>query len=107
MGADHEEELARATRLADLADEITVRHYLRGDLSVSTKPDRTPVTQADLEVEQTLSEIVTTRFGDSYIGEEGARAEGAERYWVVDPIDGTKNYLRGMPIWATLIALSD
>jgi len=99
--------LARAVQLADLADEITMRRFLSDDLSVDTKPDDTPVTQADLEVEQALSNVVTAQFGDAYIGEEGVRREDADRRWIVDPVDGTKNYLRGMPIWGTLIALSD
>jgi len=107
VDAGYEAELARAIQLADLADEITMRHYLARTLSVETKPDNTPVTQADLEVEQALSEVVTAQFGDAYVGEEGVRQEGAERCWIVDPIDGTKNYLRGMPVWGTLIALSD
>jgi histidinol-phosphatase len=99
--------LAQATRLADIADEITTKYYLSSTLQVTDKPDDTPVTQADLEVETVLSKIVHEEFKDSYIGEEGVRDAATGRYWVVDPIDGTKNFMRGMPIWGTLIGLFD
>lgn len=106
MQDDHN--LKMATALADAADEITMRYYLSATLRVETKPDTSPVTEADKACEQALRNIVEREFGDAYIGEEGARVSSANnRHWVVDPIDGTKNYLRGMPVWATLIALSD
>jgi len=100
-------DLEKAQKLAAVADEITKKYYLSARLRVDTKPDKTPVTQADLEVEQALSNIVHEEFGDKYIGEEEVRDTSEGRHWIVDPIDGTKNFLRGMPIWATLIALRD
>jgi histidinol-phosphatase len=99
-------DLAIALELADLADAITMRHFRAVDLRVDTKPDLTPVTIADREVEQ----AIRSRLGqllpeDAVVGEEyGVTGSGARR-WVIDPIDGTKNYVRGVPVWATLIAL--
>jgi len=100
-------DLNKALHLADLADAITKKHYLSSGLHIDTKSDKSPVTQADLEVEQTLSQVVHEVFGDLYIGEEGVRESKNGRYWIVDPIDGTKNYMRGMPVWGTLIGLFD
>jgi histidinol-phosphatase len=100
-------DLDKALILADKADAITTRYFLSLNLQVTDKPDDTPVTQADLEVERELSGIVHDTFGDKYIGEENVRDAATSRHWVVDPIDGTKNFMRGMPIWATLIAISD
>jgi histidinol-phosphatase len=99
-------DLAFALELADLADAITVERFRADDLVVETKPDQTPVTEADRAVEQALRKrIGEERPGHGVIGEElGADGEGSAR-WVLDPIDGTKNYLRGVPVWATLIAL--
>lgn len=99
-------QLKQAMRLADAADVITKQYYRSQKLKIDAKPDNTPVTQADLEVEQALSKIVTEEFNEQYLGEEGTRAgdPAAVRSWVVDPIDGTKNFMRGMPVWATLIA---
>lgn len=104
----HDKDLNKALRLADTADDITLRYYLSANLQIDTKPDTSPVTQADKACEQALRQIVEKDFGDAYIGEEGARVTSDNlRSWVVDPIDGTKNYLRGMPVWGTLISLSD
>lgn len=100
-------DLDKALYLADEADKITKRHFMSAHLRVDTKPDKTPVTQADLETEQRLSQIIHEEFGDNFIGEEGTRDPAKGRRWVVDPIDGTKNFMRGMPVWATLIALTD
>jgi histidinol-phosphatase len=101
------DDLTRAFTLADAADTITTRYYLSSDLEVTDKPDDTPVTQADLAVEHELGRIVHETFHDAYIGEEKIRDIATGRRWVVDPIDGTKNFMRGMPVWATLIGLSD
>jgi histidinol-phosphatase len=100
------DDLALALSLADTADAITMARFLAADLSVSTKPDLTPVSDADRSVESQLRDIVDgLRPGDSVLGEEfGATGEGPRR-WIVDPIDGTKNFVRGVPVWATLIAL--
>lgn len=104
----HADDLAVALRLADAADEITMSRFLAGDLVVDRKPDRTPVTDADTAVEDTVREILAElRPDDAVLGEERGGSIGAGRTWVLDPIDGTKNFLRGNPVWATLIALVD
>jgi len=102
------DDLALAQQLADLADAITVERYHASDLKVETKPDLTPVTEADRAVEQAIRERLSTdRPGDAIVGEEFGGTARAERRWIIDPIDGTKNYVRGIPVWATLIALQD
>lgn len=101
----YQKELEQAFKLAGIADEIGMKYYLSRDLKVKTKPDDSPVTQADTEIEAALSKIVTEEFGDSYIGEEGTRSGKSKRRWLVDPIDGTKNFLRGFPVWGSLISL--
>src|SRR5215831_8938781 len=98
--------------LADTADSIAMARFRAQDLRVSEKPDMTPVTDADTAVEKALrSTLARTRPRDGVLGEEyGATVAAAgpsQRQWVIDPIDGTKNFLRGVPIWATLIALMD
>ena len=100
-------DLALAIRLADAADSITLARYQSIDLVVTTKPDNTPVTDADKATEEALRALLKShRPDDGIVGEEfGNDAGGAERYWVIDPIDGTKNFLRGVPTWATLIGL--
>lgn len=100
-------DLALAMRLADAADSITLARYQSIDLVVTTKPDNTPVTDADKATEEALRALLKNhRPEDGIVGEEfGNDAGGAERYWVIDPIDGTKNFLRGVPTWATLIGL--
>mgnify|MGYP002737360797 CR=1 FL=1 len=101
MSADAE----LALRLADYADEISLARYRAHDLQVETKPDLTPVSDADKAVETALrNHLQQTRPEDAVVGEEFGSGEG-ERVWIVDPIDGTKNYIRGVPVWATLIAL--
>jgi len=107
--APTQDDLALALELADVADEITLGRYRAADLIVETKPDLTPVTEADKTVEQTLRDrLASVRPGDAIVGEEyGSSAESPEngRRWIVDPIDGTKNYVRGIPVWGTLLAL--
>ena len=89
-----------------MADAMTLARFGDVELVVSTKPDLTPVTEADRSVEQALRERITAaRPGHGILGEEfGSEGAGAWR-WILDPIDGTKNYVRGVPIWATCIAL--
>jgi histidinol-phosphatase len=95
-----------AIRLADAADEITSTRFRANDLKVDRKPDRTPVTDADLAVEDHIRELIAAaRPADQVAGEERGGDLGTERTWLIDPIDGTKNFLRGVPAWATLIAL--
>ena len=103
----HGEDLTLAHRLADAADAITLKRYQALDLTVTTKPDNTPVTDADKSTEEAIRALLHAhRPDDGIVGEEFGN-EGLEknRYWVIDPIDGTKNFLRGVPTWATLIAL--
>lgn len=102
----HSPDLAFALELADLADSISLPRFRSADLRIDTKPDRTFVTDADIAVEHALRErIEAARPGDGFFGEESGRAEGGERRWILDPIDGTSNFLRGVPNWGTLIAL--
>ncbi len=104
--ASWEADLRLAHDLADQADAIALSRFLADDLAVETKPDLTPVSDADRAVEAALREALgRERPDDAVVGEEyGATASGPRR-WVIDPIDGTKNYVRGVPVWATLIAL--
>jgi histidinol-phosphatase len=108
--AGREEDLALALQLADVADAITLERYRASDLVVETKPDLTPVTEADTAVERTLRErLAAERPGDAIVGEEYGASEVPEsgRRWIVDPIDGTKNFVRGIPVWGTLLALQE
>ena len=101
-------DLALALELADLADGITMPRYRAADLRVTRKPDLTPVSEADEAVEQAIrARLGEARPDHAVVGEEyGQDGDAdAEWRWIVDPIDGTKNYVRGMPVWATLIAL--
>jgi histidinol-phosphatase len=101
-------DLALALELADAADAITLRRFGAADLIVESKPDLTPVSDADRAVEETIrARLSDERRGDAISGEEfGSEGSGARR-WVIDPIDGTKNFVRGVPVWATLVALLD
>ncbi|MEZ5185535.1 MAG: inositol monophosphatase family protein [Candidatus Nanopelagicales bacterium] len=100
-------DLELALQLADLADSVSMARYGRSDLQVTTKPDMTPVSDADRSVERILRErLATTRPADTLVGEEYGGSMGTGRAWVIDPIDGTKNFVRNVPVWATLIALT-
>jgi histidinol-phosphatase len=99
-------ELAFAHALADAADAVTLARFRSLDLAVETKPDRTPVTEADRAAERAIRDLVAAgRPGVGVFGEEFGDDGGADDRWIVDPIDGTMNYLRGLPVWATLLAL--
>jgi histidinol-phosphatase len=101
-------DLALAHELADVADAISLARFRSLDLVVETKPDLTPVSDADRAVETALREVLArTRPEDALIGEEYGGTGAGDRRWIVDPIDGTKNFVRAMPVWATLIALSE
>ncbi len=101
-------ELGFAHVLADAADDITMRRFRAQDLRVEAKPDMTPVTDADLAVEESLRNVLSrARPRDAMLGEEFGRTGSSQRCWVIDPIDGTKNFVRGVPVWATLIGLMD
>ncbi len=103
------DDLALALELADIADAIAVARYGADDLIVETKPDLTPVSEADKAVELALRErLAAARPGDAVLGEEfGADQAAGPRRWIIDPIDGTKSYVRRIPTWATLIALAE
>jgi histidinol-phosphatase len=99
-------DLELALALADAADEISLARFQALDLKIETKPDRTPVTDADQSVEKKIREMISQLApADIVIGEEFENTGSSTRAWIVDPIDGTANFLRGLPIWATLIAL--
>src|SRR5215475_2813755 len=109
---NYADDLALAHVLADTADAISMRRYRALNLQVTSKPDLTPVSDADTDVEKALrATLARTRPRDGVFGEEYGATEApagpGQRRWVIDPIDGTKNYIRGVPIWATLIALMD
>jgi histidinol-phosphatase len=101
-------DLELALEMAAIADQLSISRYRAIDLGIETKPDFTPVTEADRAVEVALREKLSiSRPYDGVIGEEFPDTnEGASRTWIIDPIDGTKNYVRGVPVWATLIALA-
>ncbi len=102
------EALQLALELADEADRITMARFRAHDLEVKTKPDLTPVSEADQAVERAIRERITAETDHVVLGEEygaGDNPTGSKYRWIIDPIDGTKNYVRGVPIWATLIGL--
>lgn len=100
--------LNAAIEAAKAASEVAL-HYFRTNLKVETKADRTPVTQADRECEATITEVLSRHFPVyGFLGEEmGERAGQVNTRWIIDPIDGTKNFIRGIPFFATLIALEE
>ncbi|GAA1718244.1 histidinol-phosphate phosphatase [Propioniferax innocua] len=102
----HADDLGLAHMLADSADQISAERFGAQDLHVESKPDATPVTDADLAVERTIrSTLGRLRSRDAIHGEEFSDSGESDRRWIIDPIDGTKNFLRGVPVFATLIAL--
>lgn len=106
MSQDYTDDLRLAHVLADDADALTTARFKALDLHVMTKPDLTPVTDADQAVEDGIRRTLSrARSRDAVLGEESGSAGHGQRRWVVDPIDGTKNFVRGVPVWATLIAL--
>ncbi len=102
-------DLALALRMADAADAVTLPRFRARDLRVETKPDRTPVTDADHAAEAAVLALVAAEHpGDAILAEEsGAAAGDTGREWIVDPIDGTRQFLRGVPTWASLVALRE
>ena len=105
--SERPDDLALALALADEADALTVSRFGAVDLHIDTKPDLTPVTDADRSVEDALRQMLSAeRPDDAVVGEEfGGSTKFTGHQWVIDPIDGTKNFVRGVPVWATLIAL--
>ena len=106
--AEQSADLELALRLADTADAISLGRFRARDFAVDTKSDQTPVTEVDQAVEHELRTILALeRRTDAILGEEGGAAGSGRRRWIIDPIDGTRNFSRGVPVWATLIALED
>jgi histidinol-phosphatase len=107
------DDLALALELADACDAITLGRYGAADLAVETKADATPVSEADRGAEEAVrARLAQERPQDAVLGEEYGSSESdpahpGERRWIIDPIDGTKNYVRGIPVWATLLALEE
>jgi histidinol-phosphatase len=102
------DDLRLAHVMADQVDALTMDRFTSADLRVETKPDLTPVTDADRSAEELVrSQLRRARPRDAVIGEELAATGHSSRRWVIDPIDGTKNFVRGVPVWATLISLID
>jgi histidinol-phosphatase len=106
IGTDLDDDLALAMALSDAADSLTMPRFRAEDLRVDTKPDQTPVSEADHAVETMLRDrLGVERPDDAILGEEFGQAGSGPRRWVIDPIDGTKSFVRGVPAWATLLAL--
>jgi histidinol-phosphatase len=104
--SDYTDDLRLAHVLADDADSLTTARFKALDLHVMSKPDLSPVTDADESVEETIRRTLSrVRSRDAVVGEEHGSTGHSQRRWVIDPIDGTKNFVRGVPVWATLIAL--
>ncbi|WP_326699725.1 histidinol-phosphatase [Streptomyces sp. NBC_01754] len=105
---DYHDDLRLAHVLADAADAATTDRFKALDLKVETKPDMTPVTEADKHAEELIrGHLHRARPRDAILGEEYGLEGSGPRRWVIDPIDGTKNYVRGVPVWATLISLME
>jgi histidinol-phosphatase len=103
---DYTDDLRLAHVLADDADSITTSRFKALDLHVMSKPDLTPVTDADQTVEESIRRTLSrVRSRDAITGEEQGSTGHSQRRWVIDPVDGTRNFVRGVPVWATLIAL--
>jgi len=99
--------LEAATEAARAAGEVALKYY-RSGFDVTIKPDLTPVTQADREAERVIVEILRRAFPDhGFLGEEFGERGARDRRFIIDPIDGTKNFVRRIPVWATLIALEE
>jgi len=104
----YDDDLRLAHVIADQVDSLTMSRFKALDLRVETKPDLTPVSDADRAAEELIrAQLSRTRPRDAVHGEEMPDTGSGPRRWVVDPIDGTKNFVRGVPVWATLIALLD
>jgi len=102
----HLDDLRLAHMMADNADSLTMNRFRALDLKVDAKPDLTPVSDADTAVEDAIRRTLkTARPRDAVHGEEREDTGWGPRRWVIDPIDGTANFVRGVPVWATLIAL--
>lgn len=106
VSGEYADDLVLALRLADAADAVAMARFDASDLDIETKPDASFVTEADLATERAIRDLLAReRPSDGVFGEEYGSSGEAHRRWVIDPIDGTSNYLKGIPVWATLIAL--
>lgn len=106
--ARHSADLQVALGIADRVDVFTMERFRAADLSVETKPDMSPVSDADLGAERIIRDMLGQfRSRDAILGEEEGETGLSGRRWIIDPIDGTKNFVRGVPVWATLIALEE
>jgi histidinol-phosphatase len=106
VATDYTDDLRLAHVLADDADSLTEARFRALDLHVMSKPDLTPVTDADQAVEESIRRTLSrVRSRDAVTGEEQGSTGHSQRRWIIDPIDGTKNFVRGVPVWATLISL--
>lgn len=106
--AQYDDDLRLALVIADQVDSLTMSRFKALDLHVESKPDSTPVTDADRSAEEIIrGQLSRSRGRDAIVGEEFGTTGHGSRRWIVDPIDGTKNFVRGVPVWATLIALAD
>lgn len=106
MPSDHTDDLRLAHVIADQVDALTMARFKAMDFTVETKPDLSPVTDADRDAEELVRALLGRhRSRDAVLGEEGGTTGHSSRRWIIDPIDGTKNFVRGVPVWATLIAL--
>ncbi|MBJ7607898.1 MAG: histidinol-phosphatase [Candidatus Dormibacteraeota bacterium] len=106
MTLEPHDDLALALELADRADAITMARFGAADLRVDTKADDSPVTDADSRVEEMVrARVAAVRPSQTVLGEEAGSSGDSDWRWVVDPIDGTKNFARGVPVWATLLSL--
>jgi histidinol-phosphatase len=104
--AGYEDDLRLGHVIADMVDSLTMSRFQAADLRVETKPDLTPVSDADKAAEELVrTQLKRTRPRDAVIGEEFDSTGRGSRRWIIDPIDGTKNFVRGVPVWATLLAL--
>ncbi|MDQ1287011.1 MAG: histidinol-phosphatase, partial [Actinomycetota bacterium] len=104
--AGYEDDLRLGHVISDMVDSLTMSRFLATDLHVETKPDLTPVSDADRAAEELVrTQLKRTRPRDAVVGEEFDATGHSARRWIVDPIDGTKNFVRGVPVWATLLAL--
>ena len=102
------DDLHLAHTIADQVDPLTQAHFDNQDFEIETKPDLTPVTVADREAERLIRDYLSrARTRDSVLGEEFGTTGHSPRQWIIDPIDGTKNFVRGVPVWASLISLAE
>ena len=106
-GSTFADDLSLALRIADAADAVSMSRFDAADLDVQTKADDSAVTEADLATERAIRDLLAAeRPDDGVFGEEFGVSGSSTRQWIIDPIDGTSNYLKGIPVWATLIALA-